>query len=403
MKIKIGYMKHPPRVLLKRYIAGMASAYIAKFVYLWVFIRPKQKRIVLMGHRLNNNLKPFAEWLAHNQKGFEVVFFTDDPDYYSKTKNKNNIIPFYSMQNPWHLRLAAYASVICTSHGPVFFKAWKNHKHRPLFIELRHGAGLKVPNAEPQGLFYDAMFISSLIFKEHSMSIGYREDQLYLTGLAQSDALYATPRESKLQEIREEAGVGSEFKKVILFAPTWRPNNQENVATLSTTLEDFLNKICAVAEKHNAILLMLPHPNSTLELPAEKHNLKYISSATGLDLKTLLHIVDVLITDWSSIHVDFLALPELKPAIFLDKDPDLDGWHGCIIPPEERQGAIVSNMDEFIYNLELSIKRPEEYTNIHKEKALNTRKKLWGNTLDGKSSERYYKTICKLLESKNSE
>jgi CDP-glycerol glycerophosphotransferase (TagB/SpsB family) len=397
IKIKIGHKKHSLKVVIDRYIAGVVSAHFANVFYLRLANKPKQKRIVLMGHRLNNNLKPFAEWLVQNQKKYEVVFFTDDPEYYSKHKNKNNIVPFYSMQNPWHLRLAAYASVVCTSHGPVFFQAWSKNKNRPLLIELRHGAGLKKVKAEKHSSFYDAMFITSETLKRNYIDSGWKEKQLFMTGFAQSDVLVKRPKLKTIKQLKNDSGVRDQFDKLILYAPTWSPDEQENIATLSLPLDEFLGKICKIAEKHNAIVLMLPHPNSTVALPEETPNLKFISSATGLDLKALLHIVDVLITDWSSIHVDYLALPELKPAIFIDKNPN---WDALMLPPESRQGAVTKNISELTENLEIALSNPDKYTQCYASLAADTKVKIWGDTLDGNSSKRYFETIKHLLANK---
>ncbi len=397
ISIRIGKKKHPLPVVIKKYIAGVVFAHIAKLAFLTLHLK-KQKRISLVGHRLNGNLKSFGEWLIANQNEYQVDFFTDDPAHYKRLKNTDNTMSTYSLQNLNHLKRLATSQVICTSHGPAFLGPWKNSKRRPLFVEFWHGAGFKNRTKEETipRLFYDAVFVSSPEFKKFHKGWGYSEKQLFVTGYSQVDSLTKAPNQKELQNIRETFGLKdiNKKKKIVLYAPTWNSKNQELFSSFDMPGEKFLEELNNIALKQNSLILLLPHLNSTFKLPENLPGLRIVSSKGDMDIKPLLHLVDVLITDWSSIYTDFIAMKTNKPVIFIDTKPT---FYGYTLTPADRAGAKTEDFTAFNKQLSESLSNPAKYLKKYNKEMDRVRKKVWGDTLDGKSSARYFETIKEII------
>ena len=104
-------------------------------------------------------------------------------------------------------------------------------------------------------------------------------------------------------------------KKVILYAPTFRDNNYNYNYFDGLNIQE-LNKIM---EEFQAIFLINLHPK-------EKNHNYFINDNDNIvmlqnqdiDINKLLTITDILITDYSSIYIDFLLLN--RPIIFTPFD-----------------------------------------------------------------------------------
>lgn len=396
MKIKIGKRKHSLDTILSRYVRGAVYAKIAGLFFL-AAPKKKKNRITIMGHTYSGNAKAFAEWLQDKHPEIEIIFATDDPTYYKIMKNQDQPnIKMYLLQNLRHLQRIAQSKVICTTHGPVFLKYWAGKKKAPLFAELWHGAGFKnrtVKDNKPM-LFYDAVFVSSPTYAQFHKNWGYRDEQLHITGYAQVDSLVRLPSTKELDKIRQDFSVDRR-KKVVLYAPTWNSKNTSQPSLFSVPPEELLTDLALLAKDNNAQLLVLPHLNSSFKLPTNIPNLTIISGSGEFDIKPLLHIVDVLITDWSSIYTDFIALPEQKPVIFLDTKPT---FYGFTLTPEDRAGKLVSSVEDLKVTVEKALTKPDMYLEEYSSRIKSVTQKVWGDTLDGKSSERYFSAIKGLLD-----
>jgi CDP-glycerol glycerophosphotransferase len=393
LAVKIGQRKHSLRVVFRRYLLAVLFACLARVIFLSLPWR-KKNRISLVGHRLNGNLKGFYDYLVKNQD-VEVLFFTDDPNFYKSNKSSKTRI--YSTQNFAHLKKLAFSKAICTSHGPLSLSFWQSSKKRPLFFEVWHGAGFKnrKKEATKEWLFYDGVFVSSPTFKQFHKGWGYKESQLFVTGYAQTDPLFNTPSAEEIKAIKASFGIDPKSNnKVVLYAPTWNTKDTTAMSPFSTPIKDFLKDMSSWAQKNNVEVLVLPHINSRADLAHGLRNVRIVSSSGELDIKPLLHVVDSLVTDWSSIYTDYLALPKFKPVVFLDTPPT---FYGFTLTPDDRAGALASNQSELIDNLTSALTEPQAYVKKYSSRLKSARKKVWGDTLDGKSAERYYKVIQKKL------
>lgn len=112
-------------------------------------------------------------------------------------------------------------------------------------------------------------------------------------------------------------------KKIILYAPTFRDYG----VTKLFPFEDYDKKLLEeFLEKEDAVIFIRTHiseQGNALSYLSER--VRYMGNELVEDIMEIINIFDVLITDYSSIYIDYLILN--KPVIFLpyDKEKYLEG------------------------------------------------------------------------------
>ena len=108
------------------------------------------------------------------------------------------------------------------------------------------------------------------------------------------------------------------YKKIILYCPTYRRKDNSKFFPF----EDFdLNHLKRFLEEHEIIILIRGHVYNNLNKSERQLFSKRIIDCNFdkcNDITTILPEVDILITDYSSIYIDYLILD--KPCIFLPYD-----------------------------------------------------------------------------------
>jgi len=131
-----------------------------------------------------------------------------------------------------------------------------------------------------------------------------------------------------------------DFKKIILYAPTHRDAGRWKDSVHKSAFFPFSDfekgRLQAFLEKNNAILLLRTHDSenrfkikdqSQTESIVDDSRIFYFSHSVLLDANEILPVVDILITDYSSIATDFLLCN--KPIIYVPYD--LENYHRGII------------------------------------------------------------------------
>lgn len=109
-----------------------------------------------------------------------------------------------------------------------------------------------------------------------------------------------------------------EFDTHILYAPTWRIDEPTKFFPFEDLSADELNRILV---RENAVIFIRKHPfyPSTINQAfLSKSNIKIFDFDSFPDITEYMHMFDKLITDYSSIFLDFLCLD--KPIAFIPYD-----------------------------------------------------------------------------------
>lgn len=137
-------------------------------------------------------------------------------------------------------------------------------------------------------------------------------------------------------------------KKIILYAPTWKGNDTSKPRN---DLEQIYNDIKVLEFRLGSEYNILTKVHPFLYKEAESFDLlqDYLVPDT-FETNELLSVVDILITDYSSIFFDFLITK--KPIIFYMWDyDDYKTNRGIYIEPDKLPGPICTNIDRVISNI----------------------------------------------------
>ena len=189
------------------------------------------------------------------------------------------------------------------------------------------------PNEFMTGIFDDSFRLRN-IYKGKYIEEGY----------PRNDNVLHTKRDEIIKKLSAHGTQVDPNKKIILYAPTWSGNN------VSTPKIDF-ERYSAITEKFkNSIdnqkyqLLIKPHQIEYRNLTKEQLELGNFVSYS-IDANELLSIVDIVITDYSSIYFDYLVAK--KPVLFYI--PDLEEYsktRGIYFTVDELPGPCAKNFDE---------------------------------------------------------
>jgi CDP-glycerol glycerophosphotransferase len=141
------------------------------------------------------------------------------------------------------------------------------------------------------------------------------------TGLPRHDLLVAPDRaderEARAAEVREELGLPA-GRRVVLYAPSYRPEQQ--IAPDRYRLELLLDPDQLAKELgDDHVLLVRAHPKVVDRVPAADGR-SVVDASWHADGRDLLLAADVLVTDYSSVLVDFALTG--RPMVFFA--PDLE-------------------------------------------------------------------------------
>jgi CDP-glycerol glycerophosphotransferase len=141
----------------------------------------------------------------------------------------------------------------------------------------------------------------------------------------------------------------SKDKKVVLYAPTWRGEVGESIFNK----KELLSNISRLKTLVGVDVLFRGH--YMIENLLREAKLDITVVPTNIDTNTLLSVVDILITDYSSIAFDFMALE--RPIIYYVYDRDAyERERGLYFDLELLGGAICLNIEELLLSVDKSLK-----------------------------------------------
>jgi len=195
------------------------------------------------------------------------------------------------------------------------------------------------------------------------------------------------------EEIFKDLNIDPKLK-TILYAPTWRGIQKVNLSSIP----DMGIKICkSVGDNFNFIFK--PHPNVEAydEFPeAMKKIERYIKTHqnsvfpdSSTDIIPLMHISDVLITDFSTVGIEYLAFD--KPILFADHLDDKYNDPNLVEVWIREAGEIIMDPREFKKMIKTCLDNPSEKSEIRRKL-----RDYFFYSLDGKATERAAKVILDL-------
>ena len=360
------------------------------------FWRPKEKLVVLYGHKFNGNIRAFAEYLKESKVNdglYSVAYATMDPEYYKAVKAQYPDANILSMIRLKDMIAIARSSAIITTHGLhtlVLFRKFTGIK----FINVWHGIGWKGHDSSDFSFTegYADNWVSSEVFRGVYENYFKVKTPVHVTGYARSDD--AVNKKYSVAELRKKYGISRNFKKVILIAPTWEQGSgNHSIYPFGQDSDSFFAGLDEAAKGIGALVIFRSHLNSkTTTLPSGLNNIVLMPYREYPVVEDFLYMADMLISDWSSIVFDYLPLR--RPTIFLDVKCPYDK---VCIGESNRFGVKVSSMKELTSAMQKYTLDPKAYEKKYGAKMAEAENTGYGSTLDGKSSERYHKRLIEII------
>ncbi|MFC1862145.1 CDP-glycerol glycerophosphotransferase family protein [Chloroflexota bacterium] len=185
----------------------------------------------------------------------------------------------------------------------------------------------------------------------------------------------------------------------VLYAPTWRGSQEMNLSSIPDMGLEILKSV-----DDNVNLIFKPHPNvkrlnefpetlKEIERYIAKHP-NFVYPCVMCDIIPLMYISDVLITDYSTVAIEYFAFN--RPIIFLDHLREKYDDSNLVEVWIREAGEIVQNKNELRGAIKRSINNPSHKSEIRKEY-----RDYFFYPLDGRASERAANAIIQLEKSRS--
>ncbi|HZG73857.1 MAG TPA: CDP-glycerol glycerophosphotransferase family protein, partial [Chondromyces sp.] len=206
-------------------------------------------------------------------------------------------------------------------------------------------------------------------------SFNLKEEQILTTGVPRTDLFFNEKEVQKARQALARQHQAIEDKKVILYVPTYRDHESDHWV-VQLDLEKMLKKL---GKDHILLLRLHPVIQNTVVLSQQYPDFIIDVSSDQYEINELLLIADYLITDYSSVPVEFSLLR--KPMIFFVYDLEEYKQTRGVAEGFEHSlpGPIVRDTDSIIECI---------YTNRFDLTAISRYAQLWNKYSKGYSS--YY-------------
>lgn len=282
----------------------------------------------------NYNSRYLFEYVKENLPEITPLFVINDPELRNSLSSKYGKQYFIETESIQGIRQALSAGVWFTSAGlPAYGTGL--HKKR-LIINLWHGVPLKKialldPNLKKAARIYFKKIFSEnytcILTTSHELiplmarSFAVSEDKIKVWGQPRNDGLF---QKNDCRKILGQLFPDlPEYTKTVLYAPTFRDYGQVQLFPFKDFDQEQLE---AFLEEKNMLLFIRTHvAEQGSAAPYLGKRIRFLGNEQAKDVTGILNIFDCLITDYSSIYIDYLLTD--KPMIFLpyDRQQYLDG------------------------------------------------------------------------------
>lgn len=277
--------------------------------------------------KFNYNSKYLFEYVLKNEPDICPLYVINDEDTRVKMQKQYGEKYFVETKSFEGIKKVLRAGVWFTSAGMPVYGHGLNKKR--LIVNLWHAVPIKKQALMENNLnvlarlYFKYLFSSNYTYvlttSEKLTGImaemfGIEKDKVKVWGQPRNDTIF---RENNREEILSSLyGELPVYKKIILYAPTYRDNTE----TVFFPFADYeAEGLEAFLEENDIIIFIRCHQS---EANRNKMNLgnrvRLMNQDKVVDIMEIINIFDMLITDYSSIYVDYLLTE--KPIMFLPYD-----------------------------------------------------------------------------------
>ncbi|WP_307852620.1 glycosyltransferase [Glaciihabitans sp. dw_435] len=261
-------------------------------------------------------------------------------------------------------RTPAYFAALATSQYLInnsTFPADFSKRPGQTYVNTWHGTPLKLMGYDmPDGAAESANTLRNFLMADYLLSGGpfmthrvYEEayklgglyrGQVIEEGYPRMDHQWMTPADDTAARQRlEAAGIDLRGREIVLYAPTWKGTSFSNPANDARELLEASADL--QSRLGDRFVVLLKTHQVVYELAQKTGGASHIVVPNDIPTNTVLGISSVLITDYSSIIVDYLPLN--RPAFFFI--PDAEQYaddRGTYFDLEDLPGAVFDSVSE---------------------------------------------------------
>lgn len=294
--------------------------------YIWVFSSTDNRHY-------NYNSRYLFEYVKDHVPEVTPYFVINDDKLRKKLSEQYGEKYFIETESVEGIRRVLKAGVWFTSAGlPVYGTDLKKDR---MIVNLWHGVPLKKialldPNLKKTArVYFEKIFTenySYILTTSRSLvplmakSFHVPEDIVKVWGQPRNDGIFQKiDRHAWLESV---LGKLPEYKKIVLYAPTFRDYGKVQLFPFDDYDAEQLNKFL---EKEKMLLFLRTHINEKGSANCFlSDRIRYLGDHEVEDITGVLGIFDCLITDYSSIYVDYLLTDGQLIFLPYDKEMYLD-------------------------------------------------------------------------------
>ena len=310
--------------------------------FLAVLVPKKKNSVIFLGkinkHFMDNTKHLYNHLARTKEKGLDFSFLTEDKETFELLKEKNLPVCFYPDFKTACKLLRT--SIVISSDNPNDAHISKYHLlSRTKKIQLWHGVGFKTIEFTVPEIIeklksiknrlnyflkcrfpkYDILISTSKFYTENVFEPSFLPKEIFEGGYPRNDVLFREADELDLIETDIEnynkiIDYKNQGYKTILYAPTFRDSRNDPI---SDKIID-LNEWSKYGEKNKIVFILKFHPTPNTNY-SEFNKLKNIIIYNNIkDIYPALRNIDLMVTDYSSIYMDYLLSD--KPVLFFPYD-----------------------------------------------------------------------------------
>lgn len=339
------------------------------------------ERIILFnsfgGKKYDDSPRVIFEYMKTQDKydKYEIYWAFDNPERFNidgAQKVKTDTLKYFI--------IALKSKYWITNSGIERGLKFKNKK--TIYINTWHGTALKkIGKDTPKAMIKfkvskcDIMYAQSKYDIEiFSDAFGIPKEKFELVGLPRNDELYEVTNEEK-ENIRKKLGI-QKNKKIILYAPTFREYKRDKdgcIIAPPINIKKWKKKL-----GNQYVMLFRAHYEVNKILGIESDDFIY-NVSNYENLNELLKISDIMISDYSSIMIDYSILKRPIYSFAYDYEEYLEKRGMYIDLEKELPNGICKNEEELLEkikncNFEEQKEKTEKFCNKYVEADGNARK-----------------------------
>lgn len=259
------------------------------------------------------------------------------------------------------------------------FQSYFAKREGQVYINTWHGTPIKAMGYRvPEGSFASANVVRNFLGADYLLAANSHMVKMYLDdyklegiyqgeileeGYPRNDLLYKTPVEDVKNKLAAYGIQLNGGRKTILYAPTWREDCSGSAVVNPGELLDVKERLEAALGEDEYQILIKPHQLVYRQLK-DLPEYKGLLVPASMDANELMAVTDILISDYSSIFLDYMVLD--RPIFFYI--PDLEDYQegrGLDFSIDELPGPASSELGDIIEGIQKIDDVRKQYQDVY--------------------------------------